>query len=135
THNFVGTYFEQGGVAYVQIDGKPFSYPILLGDPGAKNAQPHDKVVIGMVRIPTHANQGEGVITEILGQRGEPGIDTLSIIHEYNLPGEFAEDAVEQSRLEAEKFDESIPADRTDLTKTTTITIDPVDARDFDDAV
>ncbi len=98
THQFVGTYFELGGVAYVQVDGMPFSQPMLLGDPGAKQAQTDDKVVIEMVRFPTHAHEGEGVITEVLGRRGEPGVDTLSIIREFNLPDEFAEDAVEESR-------------------------------------
>lgn len=135
THQFVGTYFEQDGSAYVQIDGMPFKHPILLGDPGAKNARADDKVVIEMVRFPTHSQEGEGVITEVLGARGTPGVDTLSIIREFNLPEEFAEDAVEESRLQAEAFDESIPEDRTDLTGLLTITIDPVDARDFDDAI
>ncbi len=82
-----------------------------------------------------HGHQGEGVISEVLGKRGEPGVDTLSIIREFNLPEEFAEDAVAESRVQAERFDESIPPERTDLTGLVTITIDPVDARDFDDAV
>jgi ribonuclease R len=135
THQFVGTYFEEGGVAFALIDGSPFSQPVVLGDPGAKNARNDDKVVVEMVRFPSHAHQGEGVIVEVLGKRGAPGVDTLSIIREFNLPEAFADDAVEESRLEAEKFDESIPRNRTDLTGLVTITIDPVDARDFDDAV
>jgi ribonuclease R len=135
THQFVGTYFEQEGSAYVHVDGMPFSQPILLGDPGAKNARPDDKVVIEMVRFPTHGQAGEGVITEVLGPRGTPGVDTLSIIREFDLPEEFAADAIEESRLQAEAFDESVPPGRTDLTQLVTITIDPVDARDFDDAI
>lgn len=135
THTFVGTYFEVGGTAYVQVDGKPFSEPILLGDPGVKNARTDDKVVIEMVRFPTHAHGGEGVIVEVLGARGEPGVDTLSIIREFNLPGDFAEDALEEAREQADKFHDKIPAGRTDLTGQVIITIDPVDARDFDDAI
>jgi len=135
THQFVGTYFEESGTSYVQVDGLPFSQPVIVGDPGVKRPKRDDKVVLEMVRFPTHAHQGEGVITEILGQRGEPGVDTLSIIREFNLPEDFAEDAVEESRHQADLFDESIPEGRTDLTKVVTITIDPVDARDFDDAV
>jgi ribonuclease R len=135
THQFVGTYFEQEGSAYVRVDGMPFSQPILLGDPGAKNARPDDKIVIEMVRFPTHGQEGEGVITEVLGPRGTPGVDTLSIIREFNLPEEFAQDAIDESRAQADVFDETIPAGRTDLTQLLTITIDPVDARDFDDAI
>ncbi len=135
THQFVGAYFEQNGSAYVQVDGTLFTNPISVGDPGAKNAQPDDKVVFEMVRFPSHVHNGEGVITEVLGPRGEAGIDTLSIIREYDLPEEFAEDALAAARIEAEQFDESIPAGRIDLTAETVITIDPVDARDFDDAI
>ena len=135
TSQFVGTYFEQEGSAYVRIDGKPFTQPILLGDPGAKNAQPDDKIVVEMVRFPSNTQEGEGVIIEVLGARGTPGVDTLSIIREFNLPEAFAEDAIEESRSQAAAFDESIPEGRTDLTSLVTITIDPVDARDFDDAI
>ena len=135
THQFVGTYFESAGTGYVQVDGTVFSRPILLGDPGAKNAQPDDKIVFEMIRFPSHAHDGEGVITEVLGGRGDPGVDTLSIIREFNLPGEFAEDTLEESRKQAELFDESIGDGRLDLTQETIITIDPVDARDFDDAI
>ncbi len=134
THQFVGTYFESAGSAYVQVDGKVFARPILVGDPGAKNAQTDDKVVFEMVRFPTQFHDGEGVITEVLGPRGEPGVDTLSVIREYDLPEEFQDDTLEQARIQAEKFDESLKG-RLDLTAETIITIDPVDARDFDDAI
>lgn len=135
TNRFVGTYFVQAGMGLVQVDGKIFTKPIFVGDPGAKGAQADDKVVIDMVRFPSQVRDGEGVIVEILGQRGQPGVDTLSIIHEFNLPGDFPEDVLENSRKQAELFDESIPKTRRDLTTETIITIDPVTARDFDDAI
>jgi ribonuclease R len=134
TQQFVGTYFESGGSAYVQINGSLFSKPIYVGDPGAKNARTDDKVVIEMVRFPSPLHEGEGVITEVLGPRGKPGVDTLSIIREMNLPDHFADDALEEARRWAKAFDESI-GDRTDFTGQTIVTIDPVDARDFDDAI
>jgi ribonuclease R len=135
TNRFVGTYFEQAGMGLVQVDGKIFTTPIYVGDPGAKGVRTDDKVVIEMVRFPSHVRDGEGVIVEVLGARGQPGVDTMSIIYEFNLPGEFDEDALEESRKQADKFDESIGAGRRDLTEETIITIDPVDARDFDDAI
>jgi ribonuclease R len=135
TNRFVGVYFEQAGMGMAQIDGKIFANPIYVGDPGAKGVKPDDKVVIEMVRFPSHTRDGEGVITEVLGQRGQPGVDTMSIIYEFNLPGEFDEDVLEDSRGQAEKFDESVGRGRHDLTGLTIVTIDPVDARDFDDAI
>ena len=135
TNRFVGTYFVQGGMGMVQIDGKVFTHPIYVGDPGAKGAQPDDKVVLEMVRFPSHVRDGEGVIVEILGQRGQPGVDSLSIICEFNLPGEFSEGALDNARKQAEKFDEAIGTRRRDLTSETVVTIDPATARDFDDAI
>ncbi len=69
THEFVGTYFEQAGSAYVRIDGTLFARPIYVGDPGAKNAQPDDKVVIEMLHFPSPLRNGEGVVAEVLGAR------------------------------------------------------------------
>ncbi len=134
-NRFVGTYLVKGGMGLVQVDGKIFSSPVYVGDPGAKGAQTDDKVVIEMVRFPSQVRDGEGVIVEILGQRGQPGIDTLSVVHEFSLPGEFDEASLENSRKQAEKFDESISGRRKDLTEETVITIDPATARDFDDAI
>jgi ribonuclease R len=130
----VGVYEERRGSGYVKIDGKVFAEPLYVGDATAKSAKPGDKVVVEMVRFPTHAHGGEGVIVEVLGPRGQPGVDTLSIIREFELPGEFSEVVLADARRQAEKFDESI-VDREDFTQHTIITIDPVDARDFDDAI
>src|SRR5436190_18513396 len=135
TRQFVGTYFERDGNGYVRVDGTVFAHSIYVGDPGAKGAKPEDKVVLEMLRFPGPEGRGEGVITEILGPRGKPGVDTLSIIREFGLPDKFADDALEEARAAAASFDESDLADREDFTHDLTITIDPVDARDFDDAV
>lgn len=135
THRFVGTYFEYRGVGQVQIDGPLFTKPISVGDPGAHGVVANDKVVVEMIRFPSQANRGEGVIVEVLGPRGKPGVDTLSILREFNLREEFPEDAMENARQQAEAFDESVPPDRFDATGETIITIDPIDARDFDDAI
>lgn len=135
TANFVGTYQEKGGQGYVRIDGAQFEEPIPVGDPGAKGAQPGDKVVVEMLRFPTHVRSGEAVLTKVLGPAGEPEVDTLSIIHEYGLPLEFPEEVVEEAAAEARRFDETDLGDRLDLTGETIVTIDPVDSRDFDDAI
>ena len=134
TNQFVGILQERTGQAYVLIDGGMFSDPIPVGDLGAKNAGEGDKVVIEMVRFPTHFHPGEGVIVEVLGPRGAPGVDTLSIIREFNLPEHFPLDVMDTARAQAAAFDESL-GDRLDLTGETVVTIDPQDARDFDDAI
>jgi ribonuclease R len=135
TRHFVGTYFEREGQGLVRVDGTVFSHSIYVGDPGAKGARPDDKVVFEMVRFPTPEDRGEGVLTEVLGPRGQPGVDTLSIIRAYNLPDAFPPDALEEARDAAATFREDDLDGRKDFTRDLVVTIDPADARDFDDAV
>ena len=134
THRFVGTYRESGNYGVVVVDGGEFDSAILVGDAGAKNCRIEDKVVVEMVHFPSSNEPGEGVIVEVLGARGEPGVDTKMIIREFDLPEEFPEAVLQDARDQAEKFDESINR-RTDFTKQTVVTIDPKTARDFDDAI
>jgi ribonuclease R len=135
TNQFVGTYFEREGQGFVRVDGTVFSHSIYVGDPGAKGARPEDKVVFEMLRFPGPDDRGEGVITEILGPRGQPGVDTLSVIRAFGLPDRFAEDTLEEARQAAAMFSEDDLDGREDLTQEVLITIDPADAHDFDDAV
>jgi ribonuclease R len=135
SNTFVGTYFERNGQGYVDVDGGTFRDAILVGDPGAKGAAVNDKVVIEMLRFPSHIRAGEGVLTQVLGPRGAPGVDTQSIIHEFGLRDEFPDKVLEEAREQAEEFDETRLGHRLDLTDDTIVTIDPIDARDFDDAI
>jgi ribonuclease R len=135
THTFVGTYFEEDERGFVRVDGGRFTDPVSVGDPGAKGAVPGDKVVIDVVRFPTQQETGEAVLSKLLGPRGEAGVDLQAIIHEFGLPDEFPEAVLEEAHEQADGFDESELDGRVDRTGETIVTIDPVDARDFDDAI
>jgi ribonuclease R len=132
---FVGTYFERSGAGFVKVDGTTIHDPVYVGDPGAKGAKPGDKVALEMVRYPTPWLDGEGVITEILGPRGQPGVDTLSIIRAFSIPDTFDEETLDEARKQAKVFSEVEIGDRLDLRDVLTVTIDPSTARDFDDAI
>lgn len=132
---FVGTYLEAQGQGYVRVDGTVFSSDVHVGDPGARGAKPEDKVVIEMLRFPTATRAGEGVLVEVLGHRGDPGVDTMTVVHSLGLPVDFVEDALEDARRQAQSFDDTNLKDRLDLTNETIVTIDPATARDFDDAI
>ena len=135
THRFVGTYRERGGKGFVTVDAAVFDTDVLVGDAGAKNVRAGDKVVVEMVHFPGPKRSGEAVIVDVLGPRGQPGVDTQTIIHQFGLPGEFSEEVIADARRSAERFDEANLAERTDFTGETVITIDPAEARDFDDAI
>ena len=132
---FVGTYFEQAGAGFVKIDGTTFRDPVYVGDPGAKGAKVGDKVAVEMVRYPSPYQEGEGVISEILGARGQPGVDTLSIIRAFGIPDVFDDDVLVEARQQAKAFNEDDVEGRLDLREVLTVTIDPATARDFDDAI
>lgn len=135
TRTFVGTYFERESEGLVRVDGTVFAHSVSVGDPGARGAKPQDKVVVEMLRFPTTDNRGEGVIVEVLGPQGHPGIDTLSVIRSFGLPEAFPEEALAEARQVASQFSEDDIANREDFAHDIVITIDPADAKDYDDAV
>ncbi|EDL56408.1 ribonuclease R [Gimesia maris] len=132
---FVGTYFETQGEGYVHVDGKIFNSPIHVGDPGAKGVRSEDKVVIDILHFPSKNYLGQGVIAKVLGPHGKAGVDLLSIIYEFGIPLDFPEEVLAEAREQASLFDETKLGNRRDLTRETIVTIDPADARDFDDAI
>ena len=135
TKTFVGTYFERDGEGLVRIDGTLFAHSISVGDPGAKGVKPQDKVVVEMLRFPTTTERGEGAIAEVLGPHGQPGVDTLSIIKAFGLPEAFPDNVLDEARQVASQFGEDNLDGREDFTRDLVVTIDPKDARDFDDAI
>src|SRR6476620_1764405 len=81
-----------------------------------------------------HVNP-EGEIIEVLGPASAPGVDVLSVIRKYHLPTEFPSDVLEQAERIPESVDAQQIAGREDLRNQFIVTIDPDDARDFDDAI
>ena len=76
------------------------------------------------------------MITEVLGEKGLPSVETLAVIRAHGLSEDLPEEVVEEAPCCGARFDESaIPADRLDLTSELIATIDPPDAKDFDDAI
>jgi ribonuclease R len=137
--NFVGTLINKRGNWFVRPDGKSLHDPVLIRDPHAKNAKAGDKVVIELVHYPEDDYQAEGVITRVLGEAGRPDVETAAVITAHGLRTDFTDDVLDEARAASRTFDaalaEGIPEDREDLTDRYIITIDPPDAKDFDDAI
>src|SRR5438034_3574493 len=94
-----------------------------------------DKVVVRLEAWESRHVNPEGEIIEVLGPALAPGVDLLSIIRKYHLPTEFPRDVLEQADRISEKIDARRLEGREDLRKEFIVTIDPDDARDFDDAI
>src|SRR2546428_3237341 len=94
-----------------------------------------DKVVVRMEPWESRHVNPEGEIIEVLGPASAPGIDMLSIIRKYHLPAEFPKDVLDQAERISENIDARQLEEREDLRNEFIVTIDPDDARDFDDAI
>lgn len=134
-NKFVGTLLKHPEAWIVQPDGASFIEPISVDDVGAKGAREKDKVVVEILSYPTEKYLARGVIIEVLGKAGRYESEIQSIIRQYHLPGEFEEDCIEQAREAATQFNPEKLNHRDDITEKTIITIDPPDAKDFDDAI
>jgi len=94
-----------------------------------------DYVVVSIESVTSRGNRARGVLLERLGRLGEPGVEERVILRLHGIGESFAPDALaEAQELRGEISDDDL-ADRWDLRDRPAITIDPVDARDFDDAV
>ena len=117
--------------------------PVAAPEPGRKQRRPKvaagprpgDKVVVRLLSWESRHVNPEGEIVEVLGPADAPGIDLLSVVRNFHLPTEFPKNV----RDEANRIPTDVPATmfdgREDLRRDFIITIDPDDARDFDDAI
>jgi ribonuclease R len=134
-NRFVGTLMKDGTEWYVQPDGTALTEPVTVDDVTAKNARAKDKVVVEILSYPTERHLAHGVILEVLGRAGQYEAETASIIEQFRLPHEFDEDCIAQARGAAEGFEPDLVTGREDITEKIIVTIDPADAKDFDDAI
>src|SRR5213596_1547081 len=105
--------------------------------PAASKIAPQvgDKVVVRLEAWESRHVNPEGEIIEVLGPASAPGIDMLSIIRKYHLPTEFPRDVLDHAKGIPETVDARQFEGREDLRGEFIVTVDPDDARDFDDAI
>ena len=130
----VGTLRLTEGTWFVLPDGKGAVAPIIIADvgPGALVGQ---KVVAEITQYPEHGELARGVLVENLGAAGAIAVETQAIIRAHGLPDRFSDEALEEARATAARFNPDQLDGREDLTGLTIVTIDPPDSRDFDDAI
>ncbi len=131
----VGTYKQGKYFNYVAPDDLKIPWDIIVHDDFAKNAKPEQKVVVTIDFWESRDLNPTGQIMAVLGYPDEVGVDISSVIYAFNLPLVFPQ-AVEQesSRIPTEITKHELPG-RLDLRQEVCFTIDPPDAKDFDDAV
>ena len=101
---------------------------------GGLVAKDGQKVIVELIKW-EDSKSPQGKITKILGDAGDNNAEMNSIMYEYNLPVDFSQEVINESELVPEVITEKEISNRRDMRDVTTITIDPVDAKDFDDAI
>ena len=99
------------------------------------NAQTGEKVVVRLTNWPEGSNSPFGEITQVLGSPDDTDVEIHAILLEYDLPEKFPEEVEAEANHLDTSIDEREVAKRRDMRKVTTFTIDPKDAKDFDDAL
>lgn len=133
--SFVGKLEVRKDFAFLLTEDRTLANDIFIPKKALKGGKSGDKAVVKITEWPEHAKNPIGKVVDILGQSGDNTTEMHSILAEYGLPYAYPK-SVED---EAEKIDPGITAEeiglREDLREVTTFTIDPRDAKDFDDAI
>ena len=135
----VGTLQQSKNFFYVVPDDPRIVHNVYVQVPPRtplpKTPRPGDKVVIRLETWDSRHVNPEGEIIEVLGPSSAPGVDMLSIIRKYHLPTEFPKPMLEEAERIPETVREEMFEGREDLREKFIVTVDPDDARDFDDAI
>ena len=135
TNQFVGTLQKNKSVWFVQPEGKGHFEPILIDDAPSSGAAVDDKVVVEIISYPDETMPARGAIVKVLGKAGQYDAEIQSIITRYGLSEGFDEACRQQARDAVQNFNPDEVVGRSDMTDEMVVTIDPPDAKDFDDAI
>jgi ribonuclease R len=133
--HFVGTLDRQGGT-YIFVADDPRMYrPIIIPEHKTLGAKKGQKVYVALEKWTDHKRDPLGAVVKIIGKPGEHDVEMESIVLERGFDTTFAPDVLAEAASISSVIPEDEIARRRDFRSTLTFTIDPVDAKDFDDAL
>ncbi len=132
---FVGIMEVQKHFAFLVMDSKYLANDIFIPKEDLNGAKNGDKVLVEIVEWPEKAKNPIGKVIDILGRPGDNDTEMHAILAQYDLPYKYPEKIEKYAETISDKIDEEEIAKREDFRDVFTITIDPKDAKDFDDAL
>lgn len=132
---FVGTVHMQGKNAIVVPDTDRMPYDIFIHEKNLNKAENGAKVIVQIKDWKNRAKMPEGKIVEAIGDAGEHDVEMKSILIENGFNINFPDEVLAAAEALPETIHESEVDNRRDMRRVTTFTIDPIDAKDFDDAL
>lgn len=124
-----------GNYALVRPDHKNLHEDIFIPKDKINGANKNDLVIVRINEYPTNIQQAVGEVIEVLGKAGENNAEMHAILAEFGLPVHFPAEIEEFANQIPEKISEEEIKKRRDFREILTFTIDPADAKDFDDAL
>jgi len=135
TTKIVGIYEDCKNFGFVVSEDTRISKDVFISKKDRNGANDGDVVTVKLTKWPDEKRKAEGVVTEVLGRKGDRGIDILMIIKKLGLPEEFTDKVLNFAENISEEIDEKEYKGRRDLRDLRMVTIDGEDAKDLDDAV
>ena len=132
---FVGTLDVQKQFAFLVMDSKILANDIFIPKENLKGGKDGDKALVEVVEWPKKAKNPIGKVIDILGQAGQNNTEMNAILAEFGLPYKYPEKVEAAANKISEEITPEEIAKREDMRGTLTFTIDPRDAKDFDDAL
>jgi ribonuclease R len=132
---FVGTLEVSDKFAFVITDSRKTHVDFFIDLKHLNKAQNGDKVIVKLMNWPEKMNSPFGKITKILGKSGETNTEMNAIMEDFELPYEFPTEVLQAAEDVNTTISKEEIAKRKDFRNVDTITIDPFDAKDFDDAI
>ena len=132
---FVGTLQVQRGYAYLLTEDRTLANDIFIPTENLKKGKTGDKAVVRIVEWPDRAKNPIGKVVDILGKTGENNAEMHAILAEYGLPYVYPAAVEKAADKLVPGITEAEVARRLDMRDVLTFTIDPYDAKDYDDAL
>lgn len=133
--NIIGVYEDSRNFGFVVPEDSRINQDIFISKKDRNGANEGDLVICEIVKWADKRRSPEGIVKEVLGKKGDKGLDILTIIKKYGLPEEFPDKVLNYAENIEEEISENEYARRTDLRNLRMVTIDGEDAKDLDDAV
>lgn len=134
-NEIIGVYEDSQNFGFVVPEDPRLNSDIFISKKDKNGAKTGDLVICEITKWAEKRKSPEGVIKEILGKKGDKGLDILTIIKKYGLPEEFPQKVLNYAEGIPEEIDEEEYRRRKDLREVRMVTIDGEDAKDLDDAV
>lgn len=131
----IGVYEQTKAFGFVTPEDQKLHHDIFISKSNRNYAETGDVVVVEITKWPEKGRNPEGIIVEILGKKGDKGVDILTVVKKFNLPESFPPKVLSYTDSLSEVLDEKEFAKRRDLRGEKIMTIDGADAKDLDDAV